>query len=456
MLGRFRRRFASEPETLAHHLERAGRTAAAIDYFLRAADAAGARAANREAEGYAQRALALTDLLDGGAERDRREVAALLALGRIRTAIFGYGRNEAAEPLRRALDRCQAAGMHRTEFPLVVALTAQAGVSGDGAKALQMSRRAADLAADSDDPAHKVMAAYAVGVTHCWRGERRNASDAFAAGAALWREALHERLLELGPQDSGIVCMTRGAMNRFHVYVDPAESERTDEAIELARRLGHAHSLNYGLHFKAVQAIEAANWERAETTIREMLDLAEEQGFGTWRSQGRLQVARFAAARLSPRSALEEAEHAVKALPEGGNHASLPQAKGLVGDALRRLGRTAEALTLLQQAVAEAEAGAMGWGLIETLCALARCLLATDGGDATRAEATLARAVALARRQGSRLWELRTACELAEVLLHQGDRSAARDALATTVAAVDGAALPADLARARDLLRAVA
>jgi predicted ATPase len=100
MLGRFRRRFASEPETLAHHLERAGRTAAAIDYFLRAADAAGARAANREAEGYAQRALALTDLLDGGAERDRREVAALLALGRIRTAIFGYGRNEAAEPLR--------------------------------------------------------------------------------------------------------------------------------------------------------------------------------------------------------------------------------------------------------------------------------------------------------------------------------------------------------------------
>ena len=454
MLGRFRRRFADEPETLAHHLERAGRTAAAVDYYLRAADVAGLRAANREAEGYATRALALAETLDGGAERDRREIAALLALGRISTALRGYGRAETERPLRRALDLARAADMPRTEFPLVVGLAAQAAVSGDGVKSLTLAARSEELAAASDDPTHRVMAAYATGLARCWRGERDLAAELFEVGAAAYDPAMHARLLTMGPQDPGLVCIARGASNRFHVDLDPAQCGRIDEAVELARRLGHAHTLNYMLHWKAMQAVDAGDWPRAEAAIDETVAFAEEQGFATWRSLGLLSAARLAAETATPAEALSAAKTALALLPEAGNVCAVSHVRGLVGEALRRLRRTAEAMEALNEAVAEAEAGAMRWGLVHTLRVLARCRIDVDGGTTAGAEAALARAVSLARRQRSRLLELRATCDLAELLIAQGDRPAAEAALGPVLGTVPTSPTLADRRRAEAILAA--
>ena len=455
MLGRFRRRFAQEPETLALHLERGGRTAAAIDYYLRAAEAASTRAANNEAEGYAVRALELAARMEGGAKRDRKEVAALLALGRIRMILFGYGRQEAAEPLRRALDLCQIAGLRRTEFPLVVSLTAQASVSGNVTTALDFAQRAMTLANDSKDQTEFVMASYASGLARCWRGERHEAAKAFDAGLNAYDESMHDQLVSLGPQDSGVVCMVRGAFNRFHCSANASECAHIDRAVELAEKLGHSNTLNYALHWKASQALDAQDWVRAEHAISETLDLAEDQDFTTWRSMGRLSAARLAAAQQNPDEALKEAKQALDLLPKSGNIVGLGYVKGLVGDCLRRLGRKADALALLREAVQEAETTAVRWGLVETLRALARCRLDVDGGDTTGAETELTRAIALARRQGSRLFQLRAATDLAELFLEQGDLIAAREAIEDPAASMHPSAPKNDVRKVQEILSAI-
>ena len=455
MLGRFRRRFAQEPETLAQHLERAGRTSAAIDYYLRAADAASSRAANTEAEGYALQALKLAELMEGGAKRDRKEVAALLALAKIRTTLFGYGRQEVAEPLRRALDLCQVAGLRRTEFPLVVSLAVQTIVSGNGTNALDFSRRAMSLAEDSGTQTEFVMACYAEGVTRCWRGDRQEATDVFTAGLNAYDQNMHEQLINLGPHDSGVVCMARGAFNGFHCSTDVNEYAHIDRAVELAKKLGHSHTLNYAFHWKAMQAPDAQDWVRAEKAISESLDLAEDQDFGTWLSIGSMLAARFAAARESPDEALKKAEQALEILPKGGNGTCLSYAKGLVGDCLRRVGRKADAHALLKEAVQDAETTATRWGLVETLRALARCRLDVDGGDTTGAETELTRAIALARRQGSRLFQLRAATDLAELFLEQGDLIAAREAIEDPAASMHPSAPKNDVRKVQEILSAI-
>ncbi|MEW9921134.1 AAA family ATPase [Marimonas sp. MJW-29] len=454
MLGRFRTRFASEPETLAQHLEGAGRMTAAIDYYLRAADAAAARAANREAEGYARRALELAEMLDGGADRDRREIAALLCLGRILTIRYGYGRKEVAEPLRRALDLCQTAGMSRTEFPLVVALTAQAAVSCEGTRALDLADRAKLLADASGEPIQRVMSHYAMAVPRCWRGSCREAAEAFAAGCDAYDPSMHKDLLALGPHDAGIVCMSRGSSNSYRVAPDRKEIERMGRAVALARELNHAHSLAYALYWQAMQACDAGEWGRVEVSFREMGDIAEEHDFIGWKGFAALAEARFAATQLSAQDALDAARHALKALPIGGNYVGVSFAKGLIGDALRRLGRRSEARATLEEAVNDAEHLAARWGLSETLQALARCLLDTDSGDTSGAEAALRRATSLARRQGALLLEIRASTDLAELMIELGDRPAAAEIIEAPLNALSKTAPTTDRERAQAVLLA--
>ena len=56
--------------------------------------------------------------------------------------------------------------------------------------------------------------------------------------------------------------------------------------------------------------------------------------------------------------------------------------------------------------------------------------LLVAGGDLTAAEASFQQAVAIARRQNAKLWELRTATSLARLWRDQGKRTEARALLA--------------------------
>jgi len=75
--------------------------------------------------------------------------------------------------------------------------------------------------------------------------------------------------------------------------------------------------------------------------------------------------------------------------------------------------------------------------------------------DAKQAIVMLRSSLALAREQGAKLWELRTAIDMAKLLLELGDRSAARDVLAPVYGwFTEGLGTP-DLMAARALLNEI-
>ena len=103
---------------------------------------------------------------------------------------------------------------------------------------------------------------------------------------------------------------------------------------------------------------------------------------------------------------------------------------GMFSESLMGLHQSSAALAAIDQALAKAEAGGELWYFPELLRIRGEVLLreaATDSQSA--AEDCFSRALAVARDQGARFWELRAATSLARLQRDQGRRGEARDLL---------------------------
>lgn len=455
LLARFPALAAAEPQTLAHHLAEAGRGEAAIDCYLRAADSANNRGANREARGHLDKALAINGGLPAGLERDRREVAILTMLGRVMVASEGHASAATAEVYRGALDLCERASLGVAAFPIVLGLTIQAAVGGDQHQAIRLARRLRVLADGGDDPVLHVNACYALGITHAWRGEHAEALHELEQGSRLYDIGQHARHLALYGQDQGVVCGCRAAMERWFLGFPEQAARGMAAGLQLARRLGHAFSLNYALCWTAWLAVELGERQAAEQAVAVSLGHAHEQGFATWRAWTRLHGARLKLEHGEPERAVAEIEQALADDRRVGIGAAVPFSLALLGRALCRLGRAEAGLARIDEALGLIAEGGTRWPAAEVLRARAECELALNGAGAARAEATLLSAVEVARQQQARIHELRAACDLVRLWAGRGERRRAHDLVAPLHARFTEGHGTRDLAEAKALLAAL-
>ncbi len=116
---------------------------------------------------------------------------------------------------------------------------------------------------------------------------------------------------------------------------------------------------------------------------------------------------------------------ALQALDAAAQHIEFAYLSSLRADVLHAAGRTAEARGLLEQGLARNAVTGEAWFDAELHRLLASC-----AGDAETAEHHLEAALAIARGQEARFWEVRAARDLARLLAGQGRRQAARELLA--------------------------
>jgi predicted ATPase len=102
----------------------------------------------------------------------------------------------------------------------------------------------------------------------------------------------------------------------------------------------------------------------------------------------------------------------------------------LLAELLTKAGAWNEALAVLGDALATVGATGERWFEPELHRLKAEALIASAAGDPAEAEASLGRALILAREQGARIWELRAATALARFRCDQGRRREAGDLLA--------------------------
>jgi predicted ATPase len=127
-----------------------------------------------------------------------------------------------------------------------------------------------------------------------------------------------------------------------------------------------------------------------------------------------------------------------------------------IAEAMGTLGQAAEGLRLLAEALTAFEASGHG-DLLAEACRLQGVLLQQQAvPDAVRAEACLHQALAIARRQQAKSWELRTAISLGRLWQRQGKRIEAYELLAPIYGWFTEGFDTADLREAKALLEALA
>jgi predicted ATPase len=111
-----------------------------------------------------------------------------------------------------------------------------------------------------------------------------------------------------------------------------------------------------------------------------------------------------------------------------GAEIKVPYYLGLLAEAHRRANRTADGMSLLNEALELVERTDERWYEAELYRLMAEALITKS--DRHDAERWLCRALRTAQKQGARLWELRAATSVARLWRDQGKRTDPRELLA--------------------------
>jgi len=205
---------------------------------------------------------------------------------------------------------------------------------------------------------------------------------------------------------------------------------RSQEALALAQELAHPYSLTVTrywmarLHFlrREVPAVQ----EQADA----LLTLATAHGFPSFVAHGTCWHGWALAVRDQGETGMAQIHQGMAAVLATGETVSQPLHLVLLVEAVGRTGQVEEGLRLLAEAMAAFEASGRGDLLAETYRLPGELLLRQTAPDAIQAEACFQQALAIARRQHAKSWELRAATSLSRLWQQQGKRAAARELLA--------------------------
>jgi predicted ATPase len=286
------------------------------------------------------------------------------------------------------------------------------------------------LAQHAAAPTHLLEAHDALGIILCNLGEYATARTHLEQGIALTDPAAQRALAFRQGEALGVRCLAVGA-NTLWCLGYPAQAVwRSQEALALAQELAHPYSLTVTrywmarLHFlrREVPAVQ----EQADA----LLTLATAHGFPSFVAHGTCWHGWALAMQDQGETGMAQIHQGMAAVLATGETVSQPLHLVLLVEAVGRTGQVEEGLRLLAEAMAAFEASGRGDLLTEAYRLQGELLLRQTAPDAIQAEACFQQALAIARRQHAKSWELRAAMSLSRLWQQHGKRAAARELLA--------------------------
>jgi predicted ATPase len=419
---------------LAWHFEGAGIAEKAIHYLHQAGERAVQLSAYQEGIAHLTRGLALLETLPDSSGEDRRleraeqEFSLQLALGIAWTGPEGYG-PQVNKAFTRARELCQRIGKTSQLCRAVGELSILHYVRAEHQKALELAEEALSLAQRIKDPLLMALDHAYLGFVLFCLGEYTMAWDHLEQVIAFYNpEQHHHSLVSIRGSDAGLSALAYAACCLWSLGYPEQGLKQSQEALALARELGHPFSLVdvlcfAGCLFNAMRRDAQALNEHAE----ELCQLATEELPG-WLGQ----ATRFRGEALANLGHLEDgiaqmreglALHrpVVERCYQSETLGSLAEAQAKAGQPEDGLSTVAEALAFVEETderYCEAELYRM------------RGALLLMQGDEAEAEGSVHKAIDVARRQQAKSWELRATTSLARLWQQQGRVDEARLMLA--------------------------
>jgi class 3 adenylate cyclase/predicted ATPase len=450
--ARFPEVVATQPEVVAHHYTEAACPEPAVAYWQQAGQQAAQRSANQEAVRHLRTGLALLATLPETPARTQQELDLHMALGPVLMTTRGYAAAEVEQTYSRALALCQQLGETPQRFAALHGLWRFYNTSGRLATAREVGEQLLTLAQRQHDATRRIVAHVTLGVTSAWMGAFTAARPHFEQGSALTDPAAQRMLALRYGLAPGAQCLGYAALTLWCLGAPDQGLERSQAACTLARELEHPLSLAGALFLVARLHLLRGEAYAAQDQAEACIALSTEHTLPQLLPQGRFVLGWALAAQGQGEEGVTLMRQGVTDVRATGNRVTPPSLLAVLAEVSGTLGQVDAGLSIVTEALELVEQTGARWYEAETYRIKGTVLLHQAVPEAAQAEACFQQALAIARRQEAKSWELRAATSLARLWQAQGKRQDAYDLLAPVYEWFTEGFDTADLQEAKELL----
>jgi predicted ATPase len=427
----------TEPELLAHHFTQAGMTETAIEWWGRAGRRSLERSALVEAIAQLTRALDQIATLPATPELRRERIKLQVALIAPLIHVKGYAAPEtkaAAEWARLLIEQGDALGEIPEDplqlFTVLFGLTTASIVAFNGDVARDLSAHFLELAEKQRASFPRVVGHNLLGASSLYAGDIAEGRAHLDQGNALYDPAEHRALATRFGEDHGVGNLSLRALALWMLGYPDAALADADQALRDAREVGHAVTLMFALGFVPLTRIQCGDYAAANAETYELVALADEKDAALWKAIGMLERGWLLGETGRASDAVQMLTSWITATRSTGATLWEPLWLLTLSRAYAELGQLDDAWRCMGEAMIAVETTGEKLWEAEANRIAGEIALKSPQPDAEKAEANFERALAVARQQQAKSFELRAAMSLARLWRDLGKWQQARELLA--------------------------
>jgi predicted ATPase/class 3 adenylate cyclase len=427
----------NQPELLARHCTEAGLIEQAASLWGKAGQRSLERSALVEAVAQLTRALNQIATLPASPALRREEMKLQVALITPLIHVKGYAApetNAAVERARQLIEQAETLGEPPDDplllFSVLYGFWVANYVAFDGGMMRELSTEFLALAEKQRATMPLSVGHRLVGTSLACTGDIAQGRAHLDRAAALYNPTEHRPLALRFGQDVRVAILSNRALALWMLGHPTAALADTDQLLTDAREIGQAATVMYALFHAAHIQLFRGNYQAVNTLGEEVVALAEEKGALLWKGSGVIDQGYVSALTGKASDAVQMITAGIGLWRATGATAWMPLYRLHLAKAYSELDQFDEAWRNIRDAMSAIEDTKERWWEAEVNRTAGEITQLSPERDAAKAEEYFERALAVARQQQAKSWELRAAMSLARLWRDQGKVSQARELLA--------------------------
>ena len=261
-------------------------------------------------------------------------------------------------------------------------------------------------------------------------GDLVDGKEHYDRALAIYDPAEHRPITTRSGRDVGVTLLSFRSPCVWQLGYPAASRNDAERAIKKAREIGHATTLMYALTFAVHNNSFCRNYTTAHAQADELIALADEKGTLYWKALGTAMRGWLFASTGKASDAVRAITSGVTSLRSTGASLYEPWHLWHLAMAYAELGQHDDARRCIDDAIDKVERSKEKWCEAEVHRVAGEVALKSPAPDTEKAEKYFDRALAVARRQQAKSWELRAAISMARLWRSQGKSQQARELLA--------------------------